>query len=287
MIKLWKSGRGKEMKIKFDDYQIGLLTQLFGVTPDTIRLYTKKGILNPMKKQENNFRIFKRDDVFSMDYIMRLRRMGISLDSIRNIICEDDFADTRRRVSKKIREIESEIEKLQDMQRALCNFERSLEELEQKVGVLQIKEMPAVLLMDIKNSLPETVNFLKSLDQELDPLLTVYIPGNTHIEDNEQSYLNRKNRQEANLVVTCVDVNGISQNKNFPTDKISILNPSKYVCLIGKIETGEKMDAYKLIDDFILKYGLQKKGRILSRFIATQRIYTRPFDYYEIWVPVK
>ena len=73
------------MKIKFDEYKISLLTKLFGVSPDTIRLYEKKGLLKP-EKRINNYRVFSRYDFFDMEYISILKRMGFSLTDIYHIL---------------------------------------------------------------------------------------------------------------------------------------------------------------------------------------------------------
>ena len=60
------------MKIKADNYTIGDLAKFYGVSTDTIRLYDKKGVLLSQKNDENNYRIYSRDDMIMMDYIVKL-----------------------------------------------------------------------------------------------------------------------------------------------------------------------------------------------------------------------
>lgn len=275
------------MKIKFDDYRISLLTQLFDVTPDTIRLYGKKGILAPPKNEENNYRIFQRDDVFSMEYIMRLRQMQFALDDIKEIVCNDTLDSTQVRVDEKLSEIDKEIRHLIAIRKDIENYRDMLDRIRAHIGVIQIKEKTTLLLMDIEGSLPQTIRYLKSLDGDLEPVLTAYIPGTKGIQERHEDLLNEEKRQESNLVLTCEDVNGISAHKDFPSDRISIVNPSRYIFTISSAHTGVRYEGIEVMDKFIEENGLQRNGRRFSRYIATQNIYDEPIDYYETWTPIK
>lgn len=54
------------MKPNNKTYKIKEFAQLFGVHPDTIRNYTKKGILKDKRNPINNYRIFTEADVEAM-----------------------------------------------------------------------------------------------------------------------------------------------------------------------------------------------------------------------------
>ena len=77
------------MIIKFKEYKIGYLCKLFKISPKAIRLYCGLHLLNPISKADSKYRFFSRDDVFTLDYIVRLRKMGFSLKEIQNLLHGD------------------------------------------------------------------------------------------------------------------------------------------------------------------------------------------------------
>lgn len=275
------------MKIKFEDYQIGLLTRLFQISPDTVRLYGKKGILRPAVKEDSNYRIFRRDDVFSMEYVMRLKQKGFSLDEIKEIISSHTLMQTCEMVQEKQKNIETEIAKLQEQKRMMEAYENSLQMIMEKEDTFEIKEPTTFLLMDIEDSIPNAVAYFKTLDSALEPYFSLYMPGNKKIGQFHVDMIDTRKRQESNLVLTCVDVNGISKKEQFPTEKISIVRASKYVYTITGIHTGLRYDTYDIMTSYLKEHGLQENGRTLIRYIASQQIYEEPVDFYEIWMPIQ
>ena len=56
----------------------------FGVTPRTIRFYEAKGLLSPSR--EGGGRVFGRGDVVRFEKIMRAKRLGFTLDEIKEVL---------------------------------------------------------------------------------------------------------------------------------------------------------------------------------------------------------
>lgn len=53
-----------------------------GVTPRAIRLYEKKGLLSPRKREDNRYREFSEKDLWRLQTIVSLRESGMSLSDI-------------------------------------------------------------------------------------------------------------------------------------------------------------------------------------------------------------
>lgn len=66
------------------NYSIQHLSKLYDVTPRTIRFYEDKGIINP--KRQGVTRIFSERDKVRLELTLRGRRLGFTLDEIREII---------------------------------------------------------------------------------------------------------------------------------------------------------------------------------------------------------
>ena len=65
-------------------YSIRELADEFSVTTRTIRFYESKGLIAP--KRQGQKRIYSRDDRAQLKFILRTKRLGLSLDDIVQLI---------------------------------------------------------------------------------------------------------------------------------------------------------------------------------------------------------
>lgn len=64
-------------------FLIGELANLLDIDPKTIRFYEREGLLSP--ERHGKFRVFKPKDAHRLRAILRFRKFGLSLSSIREI----------------------------------------------------------------------------------------------------------------------------------------------------------------------------------------------------------
>lgn len=69
-------------------YLVGELAEYFGVSNDTLRLYDKKGICSPQKNEMNHYRTYSREDFILLEFVMRLKQMGMTLDEIKMMVTD-------------------------------------------------------------------------------------------------------------------------------------------------------------------------------------------------------
>ncbi|MDH7795441.1 MULTISPECIES: MerR family transcriptional regulator [unclassified Beijerinckia] len=69
-----------------NNYTIGELARLSGVSVRKIRFYSDRDLLPPRLRTPNNYRIYSDDDVARLDLIRALRQAGIGLDVIRKLL---------------------------------------------------------------------------------------------------------------------------------------------------------------------------------------------------------
>ena len=99
---------------------IGELAQRSGLTPDTIRFYEKKGLLDErhMLRRENNYKEYNADALERLTHIARIKRTGFTLSEIERWMREWDTLnpDQRRRVIlDKVKEIDGQIAALEEV----------------------------------------------------------------------------------------------------------------------------------------------------------------------------
>ncbi|XQW83849.1 MerR family transcriptional regulator [Thalassotalea piscium] len=59
-------------------------------TPDTVRYYTRIGLLTPKKNLENGFKVFGKREHNRLKFILSARKLDFSIDEITNILTESD-----------------------------------------------------------------------------------------------------------------------------------------------------------------------------------------------------
>ena len=64
-------------------FNIGELSRLFNVSTDSIRYYEKIGILNPLRNQENNYRVYTLSDIRQLTMIRELLGLDFSTERIK------------------------------------------------------------------------------------------------------------------------------------------------------------------------------------------------------------
>lgn len=116
-------------------YTISDLSKEFDVTPRTIRFYEDQGLLSP--KREGQSRIYAPRDRTRLAWILRGKRVGLSLADIGELLDLYDLADGRVRQRKetlrKLRErldvLEQQKQDIEDTIQEIETFCRTLEDL--------------------------------------------------------------------------------------------------------------------------------------------------------------
>jgi MerR family transcriptional regulator, Zn(II)-responsive regulator of zntA len=66
------------------------LATLMGVTADTVRHYTRIGLLNPIRSAENGYQEYTKRDQQCLKFIISARQLGFSLKDIQQIIAQSE-----------------------------------------------------------------------------------------------------------------------------------------------------------------------------------------------------
>lgn len=74
------------------EYQIKELADLSGVSPRTLRYYDEIGLLRPERNAENDYRVYKEEQVNRLQQILFYRQLGLGLEEIRRIIDDPSYS---------------------------------------------------------------------------------------------------------------------------------------------------------------------------------------------------
>lgn len=66
--------------------RIGQLAHRAGVSIDTVRFYERRGVLPPARRRVSGYRIYGDEDLERLQFVRRAKRLGFSLDEIRDLL---------------------------------------------------------------------------------------------------------------------------------------------------------------------------------------------------------
>lgn len=113
-------------------YTTGELAKLCAVTVRTVQYYDKRGILTPSELTEGGRRLYSDDDLKRMKIICFLRELGLPLDSILQMLSEDDpgsvitllLEQQELALKEEIGERREKLEKLESLRRELKSIDK-------------------------------------------------------------------------------------------------------------------------------------------------------------------
>ncbi|WED26557.1 Zn(2+)-responsive transcriptional regulator [Vibrio sp. DW001] len=106
-------------------YLIGELAKKGGVTTDTLRFYEKNGLIQPVGRSDSGYRIYSENSLEQVHFILNSKRLGLSLDEIRELLeirleaTQHSCAEVKGITSTKLLLIDEKIQELTKIRNAL------------------------------------------------------------------------------------------------------------------------------------------------------------------------
>lgn len=115
-------------------HRIGELAERVGLSTPTLRYYEDIGLLESSERSPAGYRLYDATAEARLGFIARAKRLGLSLDEIRDLVqiwdggdCSATRAQLRHLVAHKIAEVRAQVEEL-------ATFERQLEAVYERVA---------------------------------------------------------------------------------------------------------------------------------------------------------
>ncbi len=109
---------------------IGQVARQAGVAIETIRFYERRGLIEPSRRSEGNFRLYDLEAVRRLLFIRQAKEIGFSLNEIGELLtirqgAAADCADVRGRALRKIEEVDRKINSLRKIRNTLSRLSES------------------------------------------------------------------------------------------------------------------------------------------------------------------
>ncbi len=108
-------------------YTIGEFSKLYHIGTDTLRYYEEKGLLSP-DRGENGYRYYSAKSIWRMNVILNLRRLGFSVDRIREYFQNRTVDTTESLIDEELALIRRQIAALQELRQSVEEQRSIIEE---------------------------------------------------------------------------------------------------------------------------------------------------------------
>ena len=118
------------------DYTVQKLGKMAGISTRTLRYYDEIGILKPARINSSGYRIYSQSQVDRLQQILFYRELGVSLESIKNILTEPMFDG-----AKALREHrEKLVGKREQLDLLISNVDKTIALTEGRITTMEDKE---------------------------------------------------------------------------------------------------------------------------------------------------
>ncbi|GIU34977.1 MerR family transcriptional regulator [Shewanella colwelliana] len=97
--------------------RVNQLAKNLNITGDTVRFYTRIGLLTPIKSEVNGYKDYSETDQSRMQFILSARNLGFSVDDIKVIFSRTDHGESacqivRQMIVLKLQETEKQFQEM-------------------------------------------------------------------------------------------------------------------------------------------------------------------------------
>jgi len=159
-------------------YTIGEVSKIYDIATDSLRYYEKKGLVIPQRR-DNGYRIYSLEEIWRLNLIKDLRKLGFSVEQIKNYIDDRNIRKTKELIEREIILIEKEIKPLIRVQNKLKSKLKLIKELEESntCDNIQVKKIRdrKILFIEAEMSNDEEVDLaLRKLESKNDEKLFLF-----------------------------------------------------------------------------------------------------------------
>jgi len=103
-------------------FVISVAAELAGMHPQTLRIYERKGLMEPFRTPGGTRR-YSQDDIERLQLIQELTSQGLNLEGVRRVLA---LQEENRRLKKKLDRLRDKVDDLEeDMEQRLADVHRS------------------------------------------------------------------------------------------------------------------------------------------------------------------
>lgn len=126
-------------------YKIGDVAKILGISPDLLRYYEKKGVVQPIKNKENDYRYYEtRDTNFLIDCLF-YKNFGFSIEETSDLVRNCSIEEISHRFDRNEQELEAAIRHNQLLLRRSQEYRAAISRIPSYLGKCSFSQRPACI----------------------------------------------------------------------------------------------------------------------------------------------
>lgn len=274
------------MAKKKEGYRIGEMAEYFGVSTDTLRIYDRKELIPTARDQNNRYRIYNREDLIFLDYIMHLRKLDMPLKDVRRLVNGGSLEEALENMRQQRSRLEEMLFNCQNKLTLVQDYIESFSSTLEGMGKFSVGMSHPFLSRPIDQDMTVAMGDFARLTQTHVPKLTFVIPKSLVDLSPETHTPEHFNAIKAQFLytLTMVDDEDFRSKDAYSPDIFTYQAPRK--CLFTSIRTVTNHDysEYFRCLDYIREHHLELDGDITLRSVSFRYC---DVAYYDFWAPIK
>lgn len=265
-------------------YKIGDVAKILGISPDLLRYYEKKGVVKPVKDQNNDYRYYEPWDINFLIDCLWYKNFGFGIEQIAKMVSRSSYDDILSTMEEKETEIEAAIRHQEMLLRRAREHLREVNRAKDLLGKCDLVHSPEIVRY------LNRYNFIYDNSRELQDLShqwLQYMPFTHRCFEIGQADLENKTDNYAW---------GFSLSMDYVREfGVPVKQPVKYLPStpsVHSVFTSSGKDAFtprhlKFIMDYVRENGLTVAGNARGNLICSVIEEDRLTGYFEVWLPIE
>ena len=264
------------MRAKTMRLTVGEITEVLGITNETIRYYVKEGLIEPEKNPENNYWEYSSEDVLVISDILFYRYLGISLNNIKRIVHGLPLPEIGKVIDETEQEVRAKIEEYTICLENLKKWKNHYEEELEGIGKFRMSYMPASLRIGSELSSEEHI--------------ARYLKGRIKIAKEDWKFVSLSFfcdlKSESPVLYKYISLNKTARISERNLEHELVEEPSEY-CLTTKVYfCDDIMEMVEPVLSYAKKNGIKLSGKIYGRERTNYYVNHERCCVYAIYAPV-
>lgn len=261
------------------NYPIGDVAKLFDISTFSIRFYEKKGLIAPIIDPKTAYRSYNLKHIIKIKWILYLKTAGFSIDEIKEMIQEPDFASNEIKLNQKEQEIDQKICQLQAWKTVLKTMKGRMNQIINMDDAFSVRynTEETVLAVFVNRTF---VNFSKNVCADF---------SQHYLCVSKDNFLKGKilGKVDFGMAITQSSLYYLERN-NIPYRKVVFNSDQtqKYLYTLLEMDyENEPKQAMETILSHIGQKGLKIVSDVIFRYVTTTQM--TMCDLYELWIPIE
>lgn len=268
----------------YQEYSIGKMANLLGISTEAIRYYESKGIIRPVRDAETGYRYYNTWDFHMLLRARHYQNYGFSLEEVSELFQSDDLLSICDQMKAQEAGIEHEIIRQINLLKRIRQSQAMIADAKNSVGVYQIKQRPGIFRM---NTQENYTLFNKKKELEL---IAEWTEKEPFVYSCAAFY--EKNIQQG---ISDFDF-GMGLNEEYAeflgvieTELVEYYPPCLCVhtCIPSRSGKYLSLDSLQEGLAYLRNNGLQLKGDVITQVVCMTKPEEEYFNWHIVWFPIE